>query len=175
MGTFYWSTFQSLFTFTWVKKFSQYFYFHQSIFKHEYLYFYFSKGCISPSLQQGHRPIWPFDLWLTTLTLRGFPHHRDRSGCSMLALWSSVSSRRRVRAILGHTVSLRITLSWLRHLQHASPPQLGLLRRCSLDVWCFYNQKDSSFSSWNHVVITMCRYCPIRNILNPILSGFNHL
>ena len=34
MGTFYWRTFQSLFTFTWVKKFSQYFYFHQSIFKH---------------------------------------------------------------------------------------------------------------------------------------------
>ena len=46
MGTFYWSTFQSLFTFTWVKKFSQYFYFHQSIFKHEYLYFYLSKGCV---------------------------------------------------------------------------------------------------------------------------------
>jgi len=32
MGTFYWSTFQSLFTLTWVKKFSQYFYFYQSIF-----------------------------------------------------------------------------------------------------------------------------------------------
>ena len=46
MGTFYLSTFQSLFTFTWVKKFSQYFYFHQSIFKHEYLYFYLSKGCV---------------------------------------------------------------------------------------------------------------------------------
>ncbi len=40
MDTFYLSTCQSpyLFTLTWVNKCSQYFYFYQSIFKHEYLY-----------------------------------------------------------------------------------------------------------------------------------------
>ncbi len=48
MGTFYLSTCQSpyFFTLTWVNKCSQYFYFYQSIFKHEYLYFYLSKGCV---------------------------------------------------------------------------------------------------------------------------------
>ena len=48
MGTFYLSTFRNpyFFTLTWVKKFSQYFYFYQSIFNHEYLYFYLSKGCV---------------------------------------------------------------------------------------------------------------------------------
>ncbi len=34
------------FTLTWVKKCSQYFYFYQSIFKHEYLYFFLSEGCV---------------------------------------------------------------------------------------------------------------------------------
>ena len=47
----YLSTFQSLFTFTRVKKFSQYFYFYQSIFKHEYVYFYLSKGCVYSAYQ----------------------------------------------------------------------------------------------------------------------------
>ncbi len=48
MGTFYLSLCQSsyFFTLTWVKKCSQYFYFYQSIFKHEYLYFYLSEGCV---------------------------------------------------------------------------------------------------------------------------------